>query len=43
MELEKLNDICSQVRGDILRMVHANSSGHPGGSLGCFISIKFSR
>ncbi|MBT5147282.1 MAG: transketolase [Flavobacteriales bacterium] len=27
--------ICSQVRRDIVRMVHAVSSGHPGGSLGC--------
>ena len=44
MELEKLNDICSQVRRDILRMVHANSSGHPGGSLGCveyFVSLYY--
>lgn len=30
-----LTDICSQVRRDILRMVHAVQSGHPGGSLGC--------
>lgn len=28
-------EICSQIRRDILRMVHAVSSGHPGGSLGC--------
>ena len=28
-------EICSQVRRDIVRMVHAASSGHPGGSLGC--------
>lgn len=28
-------EICSQVRRDIVRMVHAVSSGHPGGSLGC--------
>ena len=44
MELDKLNDICSQVRRDILRMVHANNSGHPGGSLGCveyFVSLYF--
>ena len=44
MELEKLNNICSQVRRDILRMVHANNSGHPGGSLGCveyFVSLYF--
>ena len=42
MELDNLNDICSQVRRDILRMVHANNSGHPGGSLGCveyFVSL----
>lgn len=30
-----LNSICSQVRRDIVRMVHAQNSGHPGGSLGC--------
>jgi len=30
-----LNAICSQVRRDIVRMVHAQNSGHPGGSLGC--------
>lgn len=28
-------DICTQVRRDIVRMVHGASSGHPGGSLGC--------
>ncbi len=33
--LENLNKICSQVRRDIVRMVHAVNSGHPGGSLGC--------
>jgi len=33
--ISKLNDVVSQVRRDIVRMVHANSSGHPGGSLGC--------
>ncbi len=27
--------LCSQVRRDIVRMVHAVNSGHPGGSLGC--------
>lgn len=32
VELEKF---CSQVRRDIVRMVHAVASGHPGGSLGC--------
>lgn len=32
---EQLKNIASQVRRDILRMVHAVNSGHPGGSLGC--------
>jgi transketolase len=31
----KLQETVSQVRRDIVRMVHANNSGHPGGSLGC--------
>ena len=30
-----LSDLCTQVRRDIVRMVHGASSGHPGGSLGC--------
>jgi transketolase len=30
-----LQDICTQTRRDIVRMVHAVQSGHPGGSLGC--------
>jgi transketolase len=30
-----LQEISSQVRRDIVRMVHAVQSGHPGGSLGC--------
>ncbi len=30
-----LSDLVSQVRRDILRMVHKVNSGHPGGSLGC--------
>ena len=33
--IEELKGIASQIRRDIVRMVHANSSGHPGGSLGC--------
>ncbi len=33
--LENLEKIASQVRRDILRMVHGVQSGHPGGSLGC--------
>ena len=32
---QQLNDLTIQVRRDILRMVHAVNSGHPGGSLGC--------
>lgn len=34
-EIQKLNRIASQVRRDVVRMVHACQSGHPGGSLGC--------
>lgn len=34
-DINKLNDISSQVRRDIVRMVHGAKSGHPGGSLGC--------
>lgn len=30
-----LKKVCTQVRRDIVRMVHGVSSGHPGGSLGC--------
>ena len=33
--IKELENIVQQVRRDILRMVHANNSGHPGGSLGC--------
>ena len=33
--VQELENLCIQIRRDILRMVHANSSGHPGGSLGC--------
>lgn len=33
--MPSLTDIASQVRRDILRMVHGANSGHPGGSLGC--------
>ncbi|MFO0356510.1 MAG: transketolase [Sphingobacteriaceae bacterium] len=31
----ELKNLCTQVRRDIVRMVHAVNSGHPGGSLGC--------
>jgi transketolase len=33
--IQDLQKIASQVRRDIVRMVHAVNSGHPGGSLGC--------
>ncbi|MCU0435110.1 MAG: transketolase [Bacteroidia bacterium] len=33
--IQELEQLCSQVRRDIVRMVHAVNSGHPGGSLGC--------
>ncbi len=33
--MNNLQDIATQVRRDIVRMVHAVQSGHPGGSLGC--------
>tara|TARA_B110001454_G_scaffold215633_1_gene237427 strand:- start:1386 stop:2231 length:846 start_codon:yes stop_codon:yes gene_type:complete len=42
--ITELKEICTQIRRDILRMVHANNSGHPGGSLGCtefFVSLYF--
>jgi len=32
---EELSNIASQVRRDIVRMVHAQNSGHPGAALGC--------
>ncbi len=40
----QLHDLPSQVRRDILRMVHAVQSGHPGGSMGCtefFVALYF--
>ena len=42
--IPKLQKIASQVRRDILRMVHAVASGHPGASLGCtdfFVTLYF--
>tara|TARA_B110000977_G_scaffold200848_1_gene292869 strand:+ start:141 stop:986 length:846 start_codon:yes stop_codon:yes gene_type:complete len=33
--IKELKQTVKQVRRDIVRMVHANNSGHPGGSLGC--------
>lgn len=34
-QISQLQQFTQQVRRDILRMVHAVNSGHPGGSLGC--------
>jgi transketolase len=42
--ITQLEKTASQVRRDIVRMVHAVQSGHPGGSLGCadfFIALYF--
>ncbi|MBF6611127.1 MAG: transketolase [Chryseobacterium sp.] len=33
--IEELKSLTTQIRRDIIRMVHAVNSGHPGGSLGC--------
>ncbi len=33
--MSNLKDTATQIRRDIVRMVHAVQSGHPGGSLGC--------
>ena len=41
---EQLKKTASQIRRDIVRMVHACQSGHPGGSLGCteyFVALYF--
>lgn len=43
-EIQELKKTCSQVRRDIVRMVAAVQSGHPGGSLGCteyFVAMYF--
>src|SRR6185369_17006490 len=40
----QLKKLASQIRRDIVRMVHACQSGHPGGSLGCtdfFVALYF--
>ena len=42
--IQELEKIASQVRRDILRMVHSVGSGHPGGALGCadyFVALFF--
>jgi transketolase len=43
-DIKKLTGIATQVRRDIVRMVHGCQSGHPGGSLGCadyFVALYF--
>src|SRR3954469_23760738 len=43
-EISELKSIANQVRRDIVRMVHGQQSGHPGGSLGCtdfFVALYF--
>lgn len=43
-DISKLEGVASQVRRDIVRMVHRVQSGHPGGSLGCteyFVALYF--
>ena len=41
--INELQDFTTQVRRDIIRMVHAVKSGHPGGSLGCaeFLTVMY--
>lgn len=43
-DLPQLKKLSTQIRRDIVRMVHACQSGHPGGSLGCveyFVALYF--
>ncbi|MFK7900676.1 MAG: transketolase [Cyclobacteriaceae bacterium] len=43
-DIKKLEDVASQVRRDIVRMVHGVGNGHPGGALGCadyFVALYF--
>jgi len=42
--IKELENLATQVRRDIVRMVHAVNSGHPGGSMGCteyFVALYF--
>ena len=44
LNVSELRIIASQVRRDVVRMVHNVQSGHPGGSLGCtdfFVTLFF--
>lgn len=45
MDIIELQNVATQVRRDIIRMVHGAHSGHPGGSLGCadFLTALFFR
>jgi transketolase len=43
-DVAQLKQLATQIRRDIVRMVHACQSGHPGGSLGCcdfFVALYF--
>lgn len=42
-KIKKMEAFASQVRRDIIRMVHSVQSGHPGGSLGCadFLTVLY--
>ena len=42
---QELQDFATQVRRDIIRMVHAVNSGHPGASLGCaeFLTVLYQK
>lgn len=42
-KIQEIQSFATQVRRDILRMVHGVKSGHPGGSLGCadFVSVLY--
>lgn len=44
-DIQQLESVASQLRRDVLRMVHAAQSGHPGGPMGCaelFTALYFS-
>lgn len=46
LNAQELKDLSTQIRRDILRMVHGCKSGHPGGSLGCadfFAALYFNQ
>lgn len=42
-KIQEIQAFATQVRRDVLRMVHGANSGHPGGSLGCadFVSVLY--